>query len=274
MNKIWTLYNMEFKRIYKLYFVLLGLLGLGNILATGYGLYDATVSLSYNNNLNFSISSIRSTIGINHIYNFTTRDIYIYGCLILGFSVLLCLIYAVGIWYRDYFSRNKTIYTLLALPQPKFNIYIAKFIMIVVMIYGVIALQFLMWFVDLSIVKAIAGINSPSFTNIFVNMMQRIEELSIVSPYVMEFLIIDVLAVVVTILVIFTGVMIERSFKKIGAIIGVLYVGLYVFGFVAMVFLAAINNSLVLIYHIGYFIVLTLVSLGLSYKLLNKRVHV
>lgn len=273
MNKIWTLYNMEFKRIYKLYFILLGVMGIGNIFAIGNGLYQVEQMID-SSHLGFNIDLLRSNRGVKLINENTTVDIYLYGSIILGVAVLICLMYALGIWYRDYFSRNKTIYTLLSLPQSKFNIYISKFMMIVGMIYGVIAFQFLMWFIDLNIIKLIAGINTPSFTNIFTNMMQRVQELNIVSPYAMDFLIINIIAVIVSVMVLFNGVLIERSFKKIGAIVGVIYIGLYIFGFILTTFLAVTNYSTPLLYHILYFISTSVVSIIISYSLLNKRIQV
>lgn len=271
MNKIWTLYNMEFKRIYKLYFIILGFMGICNMLATGFSLYNTEMHIDPNN-IGFSLELLKSNMGIKDINMLTTVDIYLYGCIILGIAVLLCLVYAIGIWYRDYFSRNKTIYTLLALPQQKFNIYIAKFITIVGMIYGAIAFQFLMWFIDLSLVKYIVGINTPHFTNIFTNMMQRVETITIVSPYIMEYLMINIVCVIATVLVIFTGILIERAFKKIGALLGIIYISVYVLGFLMLIYLP--NNSILLVTHAIYLIVLMLVSIVLSYNLLNKKIHV
>ena len=85
----------------------------------------------------------------------------------VAFSVLLCLLYSLVIWYRDYFSKSKTIATLLMLPQKRFNIYIAKLITVTSMIFGVISVQFLFWFIDLVIIKAILNVNVDGFTNVF-----------------------------------------------------------------------------------------------------------
>ncbi|MGL5752326.1 MAG: hypothetical protein ACRCXT_17455, partial [Paraclostridium sp.] len=243
MNKIWTLYNMEFKRIYKLYLFILGAMGIGNILGVGLSLYNTERSVD-DLHIGFSLDLLKSNQGINNIYTFSVVDIYLYGCIALGIAVLLCLVYALGIWYRDYFSRNKTIYTLLSLPQSKFNIYIAKFMMIVSMIYGAIAFQFLMWFIDLSLVKDIVGIQAPSFTNVFTNMIQRVNHITVVSPYIMEYLMVNIIGVIVTVLVIFTAVLIERSFKKVGGVIGIIYICIYVVVFFILSFIATEKGSL------------------------------
>ena len=53
------------------------------------------------------------------------------------------------------------------LPQKRFNIYISKFITVTSMIFGVISVQFLFWFIDLVIIKAILNVNVDGFTNVF-----------------------------------------------------------------------------------------------------------
>ncbi len=79
--------------------------------------------------------------------------------MLLGLAVILCLIYALAIWYRDFIGKSKTGYTLFMLPNNKFNIYIAKAITLVVMIYGVMITQMLSWLIDISIIKFILNIN-------------------------------------------------------------------------------------------------------------------
>ena len=215
MNKILTLYNIEFKRIYKLYFVLIGILFLSNLGGVAFSIKNSVSKISMENNLAKSLDVLKSNIGISFINQFTVNDIYIYGSVALGIAVLMCLLYALVIWYRYYYSKSKTIYTLLSLPQPRFNIYLAKLITIVVMIYGLIASQFLFWYIDLNIVKILADINSPAFINVFTNMIQKSHSVNIVSAYMIDFLMRDVIGVILAVIVIFTGVMIERSINKI-----------------------------------------------------------
>ena len=97
---------------------------------------------------------LKSEEGIKYIYEYLIGDLTFITKMLLAFSVLMCLLYSLVIWYRDYFSKSKTIATLLMLPQNRFNIYIAKFITVVSMIFGVISLQFLFWCIDLVIYKS------------------------------------------------------------------------------------------------------------------------
>lgn len=274
MNRILTLYNIEFKRIYKLYFLLIGTLFIANLAGVMKTLYDSVKRISLENNLPMNIDILKTNLGYSFINEFTKNDIYVYGSMALGVAVLFCLLYATIIWYRDYYSKSKTIYTLLSLPQPRFNIYLAKLIMVIVMIYGVIACQFLFWYVDLNIIKILAGISSPNFTNVYSNMMQSVNQINVVSPYLLDFLMIDLFGVILAVVVIFTGVLIERSFKKVGVFLGVGYILSTIIGYVFIIGLDSGILGNLLLNHIMYYIVLLMVSILISYRLINKRVCV
>ncbi|MGY5266422.1 hypothetical protein [Paraclostridium bifermentans] len=274
MNNILTLYNIEFKRIYKLYFLLIGTLLIANLAGVMKTLYDSVKRISLENNLPMNIDILKTNLGYSFVNEFTKNDIYVYGSMALGVAVLFCLLYATIIWYRDYYSKSKTIYTLLSLPQPKFNIYLAKLIMVLVMIYGVIACQFLFWYIDLNIIKIFAGISSPNFANVYSNMMQPVNQINVVSPYLLDFLMIDLFGIILAVVVIFTGVLIERSFKKVGVLLGIGYILITIIGYVFIIGLDSGILGNLLLNHIMYYILLLMVSILISYRLINKRVCV
>ncbi len=159
MNNILTLYDMEFKRIYKIYFTLIGILLASNIGATLFSIYSVPSRTSDIEGNPITVNVLKSEEGIRYIYEYLIGDLTSITKMAVAFSVLLCLLYSLVIWYRDYFSKSKTIATLLMLPQKRFNIYIAKLITVTSMIFGVISVQFLFWFIDLVIIKAILNVN-------------------------------------------------------------------------------------------------------------------
>ena len=167
MNNILTLYDMEFKRIYKIYFTLIGILLASNIGATLFSIYSVPSRTSDIEGNPITVNVLKSEEGIRYIYEYLIGDLTSITKMAVAFSVLLCLLYSLVIWYRDYFSKSKTIATLLMLPQKRFNIYIAKLITVTSMIFGVISVQFLFWFIDLVIIKAILNVNVDGFTNVF-----------------------------------------------------------------------------------------------------------
>lgn len=274
MNKILTLYNIEFKRIYKLYFLLIGVLFIANLGGVFKVLYNSVKTISTENNMPMKLNILKTNLGFNFVNQYTVKEIYTYGNMALVVAVLFCLLYALIIWYRDYYSKSKTIYTLLSLPQPRFNIYVSKLITIVMMIYGVIACQVLFWYIDLNIIKIAAGIGSPNFVNIYTNMMQESGILNIVSPYLLDFFMIDVIGVILAVVVIFTGVLIERSFKKIGVVLGIIYIVAPIVGYLFIMGLDSLVFRNLLLSHIIYYTVLFILSILVSYRLINKKLCV
>lgn len=273
VNNILTLYDMEFKRIYKIYFALIGILFASNIGVTLFSIYSVSAGRldEHGNIINMSI--LRSSEGMKYINSYVISELASITKFIMAFAVLLCLLYSLVIWYRDYFSKSKTIATLLMLPQKRFNIYISKLITVIMMIFGVMSIQFLFWFIDLVIVKVILNVNVDGFINVFKTILgsqNRISNLIFAQP--IDFIMINTLGVILAVTVIFTGVMIERSYRKIGPVLGSIYIVACI-----MIYVATITNygnytDVLLKTHLLYYIVVFLISTVISLSLLNKRV--
>jgi hypothetical protein len=84
---------------------------------------------------------------------------------------------------------------------------------------------------------------------------------------------INVIGVILAVVVIFTGVMIQKSFKIPGLILGCLYVfgSMYLYGYLGT--FANYQDQRLMI-HAIYYTILFVISIGLSYILLNKKVYV
>ena len=273
VNNILTLYDMEFKRIYKIYFALIGILFASNIGVTLFSIYSVSAgSLDEHGNI-INMSILRSSECMKYINSYVISELASITEFIMAFAVLLCLLYSLVIWYRDYFSKSKTIATLLMLPQKRFNIYISKLITVIMMIFGIMSIQFLFWFIDLVIVKVILNVNVDGFINVFKTILgsqNRISNLIFAQP--IDFIMINTLGVILAVTVIFTGVMIERSYRKIGPVLGSIYIVACI-----MIYIATITNygnytDVLLKTHLLYYIVVFLISTVISLSLLNKRV--
>ena len=270
MNNILTLYDMEFKRIYKIYFTLIGILLASNIGATLFSIYSVPSRTSDIEGNPITVNVLKSEEGIRYIYEYLIGDLTSITKMAVAFSVLLCLLYSLVIWYRDYFSKSKTIATLLMLPQKRFNITVTS------MIFGVISVQFLFWFIDLVIIKAILNVNVDGFTNVFETILanqNRFSNLIFIQP--IDFLMIDVFGVILAVVVIFTGVLMERSYKKIGIILG----GGYIFASIILYICLTAQYAqyaqyvdILLKVQIAYYIVIFVISILISRTLLNKRI--
>lgn len=273
MNNILTLYDMEFKRIYKIYFALIGILLASNIGATLFSIYSSPSRCSDREGNPITVNVLKSEEGIRYIYEYLIGDLTSITKMVVAFSVLLCLLYSLVIWYRDYFSRSKTIATLLMLPQKRFNIYIAKFITVISMIFGVISVQFLFWFMDLVIIKAILNVNVEGFTNVFRTILVAQNGISnLIFSQPVDFLMIVVLGVALAVIVMFTGVLIERSYNKIGVILGGGYIFASIMLYIYLTAQYAQYVDILLKVQIVYYIAIFVISILVSRKLLNKRI--
>ena len=273
MNNILTLYDMEFKRIYKIYFTLIGLLFVSNIGATLYNIFFRVKRMIDNEGNPITMHTLKGSEGLEYINTYIVGDLGSMTKMAMAFAVLLCLLYSLVIWYRDYFSKSKTIATLLMLPQKRFNIYISKFLTVIMMIFGIIASQFLFWFIDLVIIKIILNVNTEGFLNVFKTMLVQQNMISnLVFNQPIDFMMVDILGVILAVTVLFTGVIMERSFRKIGVVLGSIYVvasiGIYIYVTVSY----CIYSDILLKAHLLYYILMFIVSILISINLLNKRV--
>lgn len=273
MNNILTLYDMEFKRIYKIYFTLIGLLFVSNIGATLYNIFFRVKRMIDNEGNPITMHTLKGSEGLEYINTYIVGDLGSMTKMAMAFAVLLCLLYSLVIWYRDYFSKSKTIATLLMLPQKRFNIYISKFLTVIMMIFGIIASQFLFWFIDLVIIKIILNVNTEGFLNVFKTMLVQQNMISnLVFNQPIDFMMVDILGVILAVTVLFTGVIIERSFRKIGVVLGSIYVaasiGIYIYVTVSY----CTYSDILLKAHLLYYILMFIVSILVSINLLNKRV--
>ena len=273
MNNILTLYDMEFKRIYKIYFTLIGLLFASNIGATLYNIFFRVKRMIDNEGNPITMHTLKSSEGLEYINTYIVGDLGSMTKMAMAFAVLLCLLYSLVIWYRDYFSKSKTIATLLMLPQKRFNIYISKFLTVIMMIFGIIASQFLFWFIDLFIIKIILNVNAEGFLNVFQTMLIRQNRFwNLVFNQPIDFVMIDVLGVILAVTMLFTGVMIERSFRKVGAVLGAIYVVASIVLYIYVTTSYGIYSDILLKVHLLYYLVMFIVSTLISINLLNKRV--
>lgn len=270
MSKILTLYNIEFKRVYKLYLALLGILFAGNIAIVSRKLSDIINSVAEDRNLRPSMDILKSTIGKNKVFMEGINNIHLSTNLLVGLVVVLCLVYSIAIWYRDFLGKNRTSYTLFTLPIDKFNIYISKALTVTMMIYGIIIAQIFAWIIEVFVISGLLGVGiTKAISSVIGNSMLRE---GLIRLYTIDFIMINIIGVVLAVVVIFTGIMIQMAFKRKGAILGSLYVvsSIIIYGYLTS---QSVFTDRVLVVHSIYYIILFALSITISHKLLNKRVY-
>ena len=275
MSKILTLYDIEFKRIKKVYFSILGLLIISNIIWFIYNLNLVSKEVQ-------GILNIRGGLGLfksEEAYMIIKNGGFMYSLYSLSFFFMIlgliwCLYYTLLTWYKDFSSKTTVAYTLFTLPYNKFNIFLSKLLIVLSFIYGVLATQHILWILEIFIMKSITSINLSEIIYI-INYNNLISFLSMgVSIYPLEIFMYYVFSPILAVIVLFTGVLIHKSFDKIGGFLGLFYVAIVIFMYLYISSISMTFTDEILKNHILYYIVMGVLSLIISYNLLNKKIHI
>jgi hypothetical protein len=149
----------------------------------------------------------------------------------IAICIVTLLIYLFFIWYRDWIGKNTFIYRLLMLPTARLNLYLAKATTILIMVVGLVALQLLLVSIENKILQLIVPADfRMDFT---VHEPFRYSWFTILFPKTfMEFFIHYGVGFMV-VLVLFTAILFERSFRWKGIALAIIYCLLSTFVFLS-----------------------------------------
>jgi hypothetical protein len=220
MSNYLKLVNFEFNRIAKLFVVLLGITFVTQLV----GVF--VESRKYINMANekmyeemMSKAQFIEAFGQMSFLQIV-RSLWFLGPIAIcvagvGFYIFL-------IWYRDWVGKNTFIYRLLMLPTTRLNIFHAKITTILMITFGLVAFQLIMLPIEMLVMKAM--IPSEFRNDIGVNeILVSLPELSIIIPTSFFEFLLYYGAGLLTVTVLFTAILLERSFKWKGIFAGVMY---------------------------------------------------
>lgn len=228
MKNFFKLVNFELNRFMKLYVVLLIVILLVQILGT------IIVAKNYMNKVNSEvIQGGMSQFEFMQTYSLFSMQDVTYSMLFMipiAIGVAALLFYLFFIWYRDWFAQNTFIYRLLMLPTARMNIFLAKLTVIMLTVLGLVVYQIILLMIQINIVKWIV----PKVYRVDVT----VAEITNFHPYLRiiipqdftEFLIAYGIGLCFVV-VMFTAILMERSFRLKGIIVGVLYIFTVIFVF-------------------------------------------
>lgn len=209
-------------------------------------------------------SSFRSTVSFH--------ELLFMGPVLICITVLL--IYVFLIWYRDWFGKNTFIYRLLMLPASRFHLFWAKLTAMMMFVLGLVSLQIvllpLLMAMYRHMIPAELMLSESVFSFIRHDMMFQI----LLPTHAADFLLYYGLGFV-AVTIVFTAILMERSWRLKGLIAGVLY------AFAAfMVITAPLSLDYILYPHeifglmgvIG--LILFMASVWISRTLLAKKITV
>ncbi|MCC3868155.1 hypothetical protein [Terrisporobacter mayombei] len=274
-NKIWTLFEVEFKRIQKIYFAILALLFLSNA-----GLFTFLINLNIKEaesilGYKVGISELKEKIAIELFSSgYVAQTTYQLTFFLLIGALLWCLYYGLTIWYKDFSNKTKPIYTLFMLPENKFIIFISKLITMITLIYGVIFVQFLCWLIMGTMMKNISGLSFEHIINIINNARPDIYMIHIPQISRVEFIMIFILGPILAMTVLFTGIMMHKTVKKIGGLFGVIYVISIISVYLSITGIYNTYSDVLMKTHLIFYLVVFVMSMSVSYSTLTKKIYV
>lgn len=220
LNALLKLMNFELERLSKLLFTLMGLTFVINLVGYIY------TPMKYMNTVNEYMTENSATaeealqiFGPFSFFN-AINSFWIVGPIAVGISGLL--FYSVFIWYREWFGKNTFAYRLLMLPVSRMTLFFSKFIVIFIGIFTLISTQMASLFIGYPIVTAII---SDTYAG-SIGLMEAIYAHPLflfLFPLEPSYFMIIITAGAVMLLVLFTIILMERSFSVRGILFGTGY---------------------------------------------------
>ncbi|TVY01953.1 hypothetical protein [Cohnella terricola] len=198
--------------------------------------------------------------------------------------VVLCIaaliLYAFLIWYRDWFGRSTFIYRLLMLPTARRHIYLAKLTALITFIFALVGFQLVL----LSLEKWIFAFTVPAELTEHSYIAEAIEAnrvLATLLPRSFEQFMYAYGIGIMAVIVAFTAILIERSFRLIGIVYAAFYVAACLLAVVFPIYTFGIDRSNAYLYPEEVFgieclicILVISVSVWLGFRLLAKKITV
>lgn len=277
MKNYLKLVNFEFNRCVKLYFSLIGLTIVSQLIAV------FVESRNYINQLNEAVYqnkmpkaqflSETGEMSMSWVVNST------WFLLPIIISITAVLFYSFYIWYVEWMGKNTFIYRLLMLPTTRMTVFWSKLTTIALMIFGLVSIQLILLLVESQLLKLLVASD--------IRLDLSIQQISETSFYLSTFIPLSFLSFIiyygtgfVLLFLGFTAVLFERSFRFKGILMGI--------GFNSTLFLLFLSPVLadslfgfnwlypieLLIIEIIVGLMVIAISSWMSHYLLNKKVTV
>lgn len=230
MRNYLKLLNFEFNRFFKLYMLLFSLVA---IVQTGTVIFSATSYMQIVKEANKTGMMAPEQFILDYWKYSLTEAVYTLSFMTpIGISIVGLLFYMIFIWYRDWFARNTFIYRLLMLPTNRMNIFYAKLTTVMITVFGMVALQLILFLFYKQLVTWIVPVVYREEIGIGY-IIQSSEYLGVIIPNGFGSFLISYGIGLASVIVVFTAILFERSYRLIGAIYGLLYVAITILFFVS-----------------------------------------
>ncbi|MCD7035677.1 hypothetical protein LRR81_15640 [Metabacillus sp. GX 13764] len=271
------LVNFEIRRFAKIYGVLVllavGLQLIGTVVVSKMYAAGAFAEMRV---LNQSIEEFSKGMKFKMDFTYILSSMWTLAPIALCICALLFYIFF--IWYRDWFAANAFIYRLLMLPSARMNLFLSKAAAIFLMTVTLVGIEALLLPVENSLFQSIVPYqirnNFPLSDSIDRSMI-----FTILLPKSLTEFIVYYGVGLAAVLVIFTAILFERSFKMQGIILGIIYCCLILaFLLIPVILLSDLIGYLypseIILVELGLIVVSAAVSVLTSRYLINKKITV
>jgi hypothetical protein len=139
----------------------------------------------------------------------------------IAICVVTLIIYLFFIWYRDWLGKNTFIYRLLMLPTARLNLYLAKATTILFKVLGLVALQLLLLPIENKILQVLVPVDFRN--DLTIHEIATSRWLITLVPNTFSEFFINYGIGLMAVLVLFTAILFERSFRWKGIVLAILY---------------------------------------------------
>ncbi|RCW47414.1 hypothetical protein [Paenibacillus prosopidis] len=140
--------------------------------------------------------------------------------------ILICIsvlaLYIFFIWYRDWIGRHTFIYRLLVLPTARRNLYLAKISAFLLFVFGFVSFQLVLMPILNVIFKLIVPADQRADSHIVDAISRNLALVELIPRQFEQFLYYYGMGTI-AVLAIFTAILLERSYRRLGILYGVLY---------------------------------------------------
>ncbi|WP_088041452.1 hypothetical protein [Bacillus sp. EAC] len=282
MNRFIKLVNFEINRFSKLYIGLLILTAISQFVSL-FLVKSNYMATAKDANYASSIKATEAFIESNGLLSFNHVTRHLLFVAPIAICVALMMLYIFIIWYRDYFGKNTFIYRLFMLPTSRMTIYYAKATTIMIMVLSLLAFQLIILPIEISVFQSIVPSELLAKVNT-VDLIINNQFYGIVLPGSFVQFLLSYGAGMASVFVIFTAILLERSYRWKGIVFGILYAIAIVFVLISPILLndlVFVNNGGFSFYPIevffielGLIVLITLTSILLSKFLLKNKVSV
>lgn len=198
--------------------------------------------------------------------------------------ILICIgvlaLYVFFIWYRDWIGRHTFIYRLLVLPTARRNLYLAKISAFLMFVFSMVSFQLVLLPIHTVIFKLIVPADQRADSHI-VDAISRNQALVELIPRQFEQFIYYYGIGTIAVLAIFTAILLERSYRRLGILYGALYLSGCVLAVMSPVLFFALEVQNTYLYpnelyaaELIMFVLVLCISVWLGMRLLAKKITV